>query len=83
MSKKVSVPRQRPIPVTFEERTQLDKMKASYEEITGQRCDWGKFLIDICLLGLESLKDGYSIVTTVRVKHSTENINEGGESQNA
>lgn len=62
-------PRQKSLAVTFEERKQLDRMKARYEQITEQYCDWGQFLLAISLLGLEALQAGYRIVTTVSVQH--------------
>lgn len=66
-------PRQKSLAVTVEERTELDERKALYEKIIGQPCDWGKFLLSISLLGMAALQDGYQIVTTVHVQHSTEN----------
>lgn len=44
--------RQRPIPVTGTERELLQQQKTRYEEGTGDRGDWGKFLGTITLLGL-------------------------------
>ncbi|MFC1998838.1 hypothetical protein ACFLVR_04250 [Chloroflexota bacterium] len=48
-------PRQRPIPVTSEERRSLDKYKQQYEKETGNTGDWGDFLGAIALLGLAAL----------------------------
>jgi len=44
--------RQRPIPVTGQERTILAEQKKRYEQSTGDRGDWGKFLGTVTLLGL-------------------------------
>lgn len=49
---KVSEPRQRPIPVTRQERELLEERKRRYEESTGDRGDWGAFLRTVTLLGL-------------------------------
>jgi len=48
-------PRQRPIPVSRQERDRLDEHKRRYEEATGDRGDWGGFLRTISLLGLAAL----------------------------
>jgi len=61
--------RQKLIGVTIEEGLHLEKMKASYEKATGENCDWGKFLIEVSLLGLEALEAGLRVVTTVNVQH--------------
>lgn len=45
-------PRQKPIPVTREERAALEQQKRRYEESTGDKGDWGKFLGTMALLGL-------------------------------
>lgn len=45
-------PRQRPIPVTRQERATLDERKRRYEESTGDQGDWGRFLGTMTLLGL-------------------------------
>ncbi len=45
-------PRQRPIPVTSQERDILEQHKDRYEQSTGDRGDWGKFLGTMTLLGL-------------------------------
>ena len=44
--------RQRPIPVTAAERRHLDERKRLYEEKSGTKGSWGKFLATISLLGL-------------------------------
>lgn len=44
--------RQKPIPVTSAERELLQEHKDRYEEGTGDRGDWGKFLGTMALLGL-------------------------------
>ena len=44
--------RQRPIPVTGQERTILAEQKKRYEQSTGDRADWGKFLGTVTLVGL-------------------------------
>ena len=48
-------PRQRQIPVTRQERERLDQHKHHYEEATGDRGDWGRFLGTISLMGLAAL----------------------------
>ena len=48
-------PRQRPIPVTTEERRDLDRYKQQYEEHTGNTGDWGEFLEAIVIFGLAAL----------------------------
>jgi len=45
-------PRQKPIPITRQERALLEDQKRRYEQSTGDRGDWGKFLGTIALLGL-------------------------------
>ncbi|MBM3176188.1 MAG: hypothetical protein FJZ93_10845 [Chloroflexi bacterium] len=45
-------PRQKPIPVTRQERASLEQHKQRYEGATGDTGDWGKFLGTIALLGL-------------------------------
>ena len=45
-------PRQRPIPITSQERASLEEQKRRYEESTGDTGDWGKFLATVTLLGL-------------------------------
>jgi predicted RNA-binding Zn-ribbon protein involved in translation (DUF1610 family) len=48
-------PRQRSIGVTPQEKLQLEKAKALYQENTGERSDWGKFLAVTSLLALAAL----------------------------
>lgn len=48
-------PRQRPIPVTSQERAALEQQKRRYEQFSGDRGDWGKFLSAVTLLGLAAL----------------------------
>lgn len=48
-------PRQRPIPVTRQEREHLDEHKRRYVEATGDNSDWGRFLGTITLMGLAAL----------------------------
>ena len=48
-------PRQRPIPVTRQERDRLDEHKRRYQEATGDSGDWGSFLGTIALMGLAAL----------------------------
>ena len=48
----MSEPRQRPIPITSQERAALEDSKRRYEERTGDRGDWGRFLGTVTLLGL-------------------------------
>ena len=45
-------PRQRPIPVTRQERANLEQHKQRYEGATGDSGDWGRFLGTVALLGL-------------------------------
>lgn len=45
-------PRQRPIPVTTEERKKLYSAKRLFEKRTGKEGDWGEFLGAVALLGL-------------------------------
>ena len=45
-------PRQRPIPVTRQERAILEQQKKRYEAKTGDSGDWGEFLGTVALLGL-------------------------------
>lgn len=45
-------PRQRPMPVTRQERVALEQHKLRYEQATGDTGDWGKFLGTVALLGL-------------------------------
>lgn len=47
--------RQRPIPVTREERAHLDEHKRRFENATGSSGDWGAFLRTITLIGLGAL----------------------------
>lgn len=51
----MSQPRQRPIPVTREERAELDRRKEIYEQQTGDSGDWGKALGVLTLGGLAAL----------------------------
>ena len=48
-------PRQRNIPLNFNERQQLDQRKQDYENRTGDTGDWGKFLGIATLAGLAAL----------------------------
>lgn len=48
----MSDPRQKPIPITSQERAELEDQKRRYEDSTGDRGDWGKFLTTVTLLGL-------------------------------
>ena len=51
---KESVPerRQRPIPVTSQEREKLEVAKEKFEQRTGSTYDWGRFLTATITLGL-------------------------------
>jgi hypothetical protein len=71
-NREAKMARQRSIGVTVQEGTHLAELKAKFETITGEHCDWGQFLTAIALLGLAALENGYRIVTTVCVQHSTE-----------
>ena len=48
-------PRQKTIGVTPQEKVQLEKVKALYQEDTGDRGDWGKFLAVASILALGAL----------------------------
>jgi peptide subunit release factor 1 (eRF1) len=48
----MKTPRQKPIPVTSEERAVLEERKRLWEQHTGKRGDWGDFLETMTLLGL-------------------------------
>ena len=48
-------PRQRHIPLSFDDRRVLDRRKRDYEDRTGDTGDWGKFLGIISLAGLATL----------------------------
>ena len=48
-------PRQKPIPVTSQERRFLEKQRQRYEERNGHSGDWGQFLGSVVLLGLAAL----------------------------
>lgn len=48
-------PRQRPIPVTSQERRFLEEQKQRYESNSGDTGDWGQFLGSIVLLGLAAV----------------------------
>lgn len=48
----MKTPRQKPIPVTSEERTVLEERKRLWEQHTGDSGDWGHFLETMTLLGL-------------------------------
>lgn len=51
----MSQPRQRHIPLSIDERRELDRRKREYEDRTGDTGDWGKFLGIISLAGLAAL----------------------------
>jgi len=48
-------PRQRPIPVTSQERETINLYKSRYEQATGTPGDWGDFLDTVVKLGLAAL----------------------------
>jgi hypothetical protein len=48
-------PRQRPIPVTVEERKILNALKDKYEQITGDKGTWSHFLLNIALFSLTAI----------------------------
>ena len=48
-------PRQRPIPVTAQERADLERLRAEYNQGIGDTGDWGDFLRAMSLLGLVGL----------------------------
>lgn len=48
----MKTPRQKPIPVTSQERAVLEERKRLWEQHTGERGDWGDFLQAMTLLGL-------------------------------
>jgi len=51
----VTEPRQRPIPVTSQERRFLEEQKQRYENNSGDTGDWGQFLGSMALLGLAAI----------------------------
>ncbi len=51
----MSEPRQKPIPVTRQEREHLSEHKRRYQEATGDSGDWGRFLGTVTLMGLAAL----------------------------
>jgi hypothetical protein len=55
MSTEINPPRQRPISVTGYEHQALDSQRRRYEDATGDRGDWGKFLGTMSLLGLAAI----------------------------
>src|SRR4030042_1639801 len=57
-------PRQRPIPVTSQERRFLEEQKRRYENRSGNNGDWGQFLGAVVLLGLAALGI-YALVNAV------------------
>jgi hypothetical protein len=77
----MSEPRQRPIPVTSEERKALDKYKQQYEKRTGSSGDWGDFLGAIALLGLAALGI-YTISKAVRRSEDSVDVRCAACSQN-
>lgn len=48
-------PRQKSIGITPQEKKQLENAKQLYENATGERSDWGKFLATASLLALGAL----------------------------
>ena len=48
-------PRQKSIGVTPREKERLDRAKQLYEEKTGDKADWGRFLGAVSALGLASI----------------------------
>jgi len=48
-------PRQRSIGITPREKERLEKAKSVYENKTGDKADWGKFLSVVSALGLVAL----------------------------
>jgi predicted RNA-binding Zn-ribbon protein involved in translation (DUF1610 family) len=63
-------PRQRPIPITGKERAALEEQKRRYEQSTGDKGDWGKFLGTIALLGLAAAGIYALAKATSRTKQS-------------
>ena len=55
MSNEINPPRQRPISVTGHEHQALENQRRQYEDVTGDRGDWGKFLGTMSLLGLAAI----------------------------
>lgn len=55
MSNESKFRRQRPISVSGREHQALEKQRRQYEEVTGDKGDWGKFLGTMSLLGLAAI----------------------------
>ena len=51
----MSEPRQKSIGVTPQEKDRLEKAKQLYEDKTGDKADWGRFLGIVAALGLTTL----------------------------
>lgn len=66
--------RQKPIPVTSFERTQLEQYKSQYEKKSGQSGDWGDFLGAVALLGLATL-GVYALVEATKQTPQSANVN--------
>jgi len=55
MLDKIKVNRQKPISITTREHKVLEGRRLRYQEITGDKGDWGKFLHTISAIGLAAL----------------------------
>jgi len=65
-------PRQKPIPVTRDERQTLNARKQRYEKSTGDIGDWGNFLGNITLLGLAAVGIYKLVKTSARSRQSVD-----------
>ena len=65
--------RQKPIPVTSQERQFLDEQKARYENQSGDAGDWGQFLGTIALLGLATAGI-YALVRAAQQNQRSANV---------
>lgn len=65
--------RQKPIPVTSDEREFLNEQKERYETRSGDTGDWGKFLETMALLGLAAAGI-YILVKALQVNRRSANV---------
>jgi predicted RNA-binding Zn-ribbon protein involved in translation (DUF1610 family) len=64
-------PRQKSIAVTPDEKTKLEAAKKKYENLTGEKADWGKFLGVMAMAGLAALGI-YKIAKSTRANPVTD-----------
>jgi len=65
--------RQRPIPVTSQERQLLEEQKKKYESQSGNAGDWGQFLGTMALLGLAAVGI-YALASILRQDQRSLNV---------